>query len=84
MDYTRPRAYISYIFLSRIMTQLNNFFLEHGTMQTLTNTHVHSTKNVHTPYLYEHLRRTEPADLEVDEVSTGVSMLTGTSPTSAG
>jgi hypothetical protein len=32
------------------------------------------------PTLYEHLRRTEPADLEIHEVTTGTS-LSGTSPT---
>jgi hypothetical protein len=35
----------------------------------------------HTPYLYEHLRRTETTYLEVDEVTTGASLLTDTSPT---
>ena len=30
---------------------------------------------------YEHLRRIVPADLEIHEVTTGVSLSTGTSPT---
>jgi hypothetical protein len=59
------------------------FFLEHSTTQMLTNTHVHSPLWTHarTPYPYEHLWRTEPADLEVDKVTTGASLLTGTPPT---
>jgi hypothetical protein len=36
---------------------------------------------VRKPYLYEHLRRTEPADHEIHEVTTSVSMSIGTSPT---
>jgi hypothetical protein len=36
---------------------------------------------VHKPYPYEHLRKTEPADLEIHEVTTGTSLSTGTSPT---
>jgi hypothetical protein len=49
----------------------------------LTNTHVHSSlwTHAHIPYPYDHLRITEPTDLEVDEVTTGASLLTGTSPT---
>jgi hypothetical protein len=34
-----------------------------------------------TPYIYEHLRVTEPAYLEIDEVITGASLLTGMSIT---
>jgi hypothetical protein len=30
---------------------------------------------------YEHPRRTEPVDLKIHEVTTGVSLSTGTSPT---
>ena len=32
-------------------------------------------------YLYEHLWRTEPINLEIDEVTTDVLLSTGTSPT---
>jgi hypothetical protein len=48
------------------------FFLENYTMQTLINTYIHSPlwRHARTPYLYEHLRETEPAYLEVDEVTT--------------
>jgi hypothetical protein len=53
------------------------FSLEHNTTQTLTNMHVTLTPmNVHM-----HLRETEPADLEVNEVTTDVSLFTGTPPT---
>jgi hypothetical protein len=38
-------------------------------------THVRKT------YPYKHLRRTEPVDLEIYEVTTGASLSTGTSPT---
>jgi hypothetical protein len=31
--------------------------------------------------LYEHLRRTKPIDLKVVEITTGLSLLTGTLPT---
>ena len=37
--------------------------------------------HVRKPYPYEHLRKTEPADLEIHEVTTGASLSTGTSPT---
>ena len=47
------------------------------------NTHAHSPlwTHVRKPYLYEHLRRTEPADLEIHKVTTGTSLSTETSPT---
>ena len=47
------------------------------------NMHAHSPiwTHVHKPYPYEHLRRTEPANLEINEVTTGTSLSTGTSPT---
>jgi hypothetical protein len=47
------------------------------------NTHIHSLlwTHVRKPYSYEHLQRTEPVDLEIHEVTTGASLLTGTSPT---
>jgi hypothetical protein len=38
--------------------------------------------NSRTPYLYEHLWETEPAYLEVDEVTTNASLLAGMSHTS--
>jgi hypothetical protein len=33
------------------------------------------------PYPYEHLQETEPADLEIDEVTTDASQSMGMSPT---
>jgi hypothetical protein len=44
--------------------------------------HTHSPLWTHVckPYPYEHLRRTEPLDLEFYEVTTGTSLSTGTSP----
>ena len=49
------------------------FLRVHSTTQTF-NTNAHSPLRTHArkPYPYEHLRRTEPADLEVHEVTTGV------------
>jgi hypothetical protein len=54
----------------------------HSTMHTLT-THAHSPLWIHVrkPYPYKHLRRTEPADHEIHEVTSGASMSTGMSPT---
>jgi hypothetical protein len=61
------------------------FFWEHSTTLMLRNMHIHSPiwthAHTHTLYPYEHLWRTESVDLEVDEVTTDVSLLTGTSPT---
>ena len=37
--------------------------------------------HVRKPYPYEHLRKTVPADLKIDEVTAGASLSTGTSPT---
>ena len=47
------------------------------------NTYAHSPlwTHVRKSYPYEHLRRTEPADLEIHEVTTYASLSTGTSPT---
>jgi hypothetical protein len=47
------------------------------------NTYAHSPlwTHVRKPYPYEHLRRTEPADLEIHEVTIGASLSTGTLPT---
>ena len=48
-------------------------------------THIHvyrlTSINSRTPYSYKHLRKTRPIDLENDEVTTGVSLLMGISPT---
>jgi hypothetical protein len=51
-------------------------------MQML-NMHAHSPLPIHVrkPYSYEHLRKTVPAHLEIDEVTTSTSLSTGTSPT---
>ena len=45
--------------------------------------HAHSPLWTHVckTYPYEHIRRTEPADLEIHEVTTDASLTTGTSPT---
>jgi hypothetical protein len=47
------------------------------------NMHAHSQLwiHIHKPYFYENLKSTEPADLEIHEVTTGDSLSTGTSPT---
>jgi hypothetical protein len=44
----------------------------------ITRSHIHPYKHT---YTYEHLRRTELADLEIHEVTTTASMSTGTSST---
>jgi hypothetical protein len=54
--------------------------VQHRRSHKHTYTHLYERTHAH-PYPYEHLRRTEPADLEVDEVTTGASLLTGTSRT---
>jgi hypothetical protein len=61
-----------------LLIVVSYLFWEHSTTQTLTNTHIHSPLWMHTrtPYPYEYLRRTESADLEVDEVTIGASQLT--------
>jgi hypothetical protein len=47
------------------------------------NRHTHSSlwAHVHKSYLYEQRRRTEPTDHEIHEVTVGVSLSTGASPT---
>jgi hypothetical protein len=47
------------------------------------NTHAYSPILIHLCklYLYKHLRRTEPTNLEIHEVTTDASLSTGTSPT---
>jgi hypothetical protein len=69
---------------SEIKCAPDDFFrTQYNFIQTLINTHVHSPLLMHArrPYPYEHLQRTEPTDLEVNEVTTGASLLTDTSPT---
>jgi len=53
-----------------------------STFEDVHNTYAHSPLWTHVckPHPYEHLRRTEPTDLEIHEVTTDVSLLTGTSP----
>jgi hypothetical protein len=60
----------------------HNFFLR---TQYNADTHKHAHKNIpmnaRTPYPYEHLQGSEPVYLEIDEVTTDTSLLTGTSLT---
>jgi hypothetical protein len=58
------------------------FFELHNTSETLT-THAHSSLWIHArkPYPYEHLRRLCRQIPKIDEVTTGASLSTGTSPT---
>ena len=44
-------------------------------------THLYEHTYANPTASYEHLRRTEPADLEIHEVTIGVSLLMGMSPT---
>jgi hypothetical protein len=44
-------------------------------------THSYKYTYANPTYLYKHLRRSKPIDLEIHEVTTGVSLSTGTSPT---
>lgn len=44
-------------------------------------THAHSSVYECTPYSYEDIRKTGSVYLEIDEVTMGTSLLTGTSPT---
>jgi hypothetical protein len=46
-----------------------------------TRKHTHPGTHVCKPYLYEHIRRTESANLEIHKVITGASLSTETSPT---
>ena len=51
-------------------------------LETETLTYTHRYERTHTiPIPNEHLREFEPANLEVDEVTTGASLLMGMSPT---
>jgi hypothetical protein len=45
--------------------------------------HTYSYKHTYAnpTYLYKHIRRTKPTDLEIHKVTTGASLSTGTSPT---
>ena len=53
------------------------FFSKHGTTQMLTNTRTLISMNIRTQlYLYDHLRETEPSDLKIDEITTGISLST--------
>jgi len=54
-----------------------------STYEDVHNTYAHSSLWTHVckPYPYEHLRRIEPTYLEINEVTTDVSLLMGTSPT---
>ena len=66
------------------MSSRNILFLWITQVHTQTlNTHARSPLWIHVrkPYPYEHLRKTVPAHLETDEVTTGASLSTGTSPT---
>jgi len=68
----------------RIRSHISRIFFENYTLQPRRpHTHAHSPLWTHIRklYLYEHLRRTEPADLEIHEVTIGTSLSTGTSPT---
>jgi hypothetical protein len=68
-----------------LFTSFATFFFEntvqHWCLETCTYTRPYERTHTHTLYPYEHLWRTESVDLEVDEVTTDVSLLTGTSPT---
>ena len=59
------------------------FLRLHSTTQTLTRTHTHTPMNIHTQTVppYEYLRKLSRQILEIDEVTTNVSLSTGMSPT---
>ena len=59
------------------------FFELHSTTYThTTRTHTHPYEYMYTNLTpYEHLRRIEPADLEIHKVTTGALLSTGTSLT---
>ena len=60
-----------------------DFFCELQVQTQTLNTHAHSPLWIHVrkPYPYKHLRKTVPTHLEIDKVTTGASLSTGTSPT---
>jgi hypothetical protein len=63
-----------YFYLKNLRTRYNTDTYKHAHTLTPMNA-------ICTSYHYEHLWRTEPTDLEVDEVTTYASLLTDTSPT---
>jgi hypothetical protein len=57
------------------------FFSKHS---TYGDAHIHACTlthmNTHNPTLYEHLQKTKPIYLEIDEITTDASLSTSTSP----
>jgi hypothetical protein len=66
-----------------IQHQFFDFFFELHKYRRIRSTHAHSLLRIHIrkPNPYEHLRKTVPAHLEINKVTTGVSLSTGTSST---
>jgi hypothetical protein len=70
-----PRSYI----LVQIFSFFENYTVQHRYSQHLRTLTPINTRTQTLPY--EHLRRTEPANLEIHKVTIGASLSMGTSPT---